>query len=84
MRAYDRHGHPHSEIVDIPKREFEEGGIQIDESDEQSQNAYSSIHKSLEFDSNVSVERERQSLKQYSQSFSIEEGIQIDESDEQS
>jgi hypothetical protein len=35
-----------------------EEGIQIDESDEQPQNANGSIHKSVEFDSNVSVERE--------------------------
>jgi hypothetical protein len=35
-----------------------EEGIQIDESDEQLENAESSIHKSLELDSNVIVERE--------------------------
>jgi hypothetical protein len=60
-----------------------EEGIQIDESDEQRSNADSSRDKSLEFDSNVSVERERHLLKQFWQSFSTEEGIQIDESDEQ-
>jgi hypothetical protein len=60
-----------------------EGGIQIDESDEQSENAQRSIHESLELDSNVIVERDLHSLKQYSQIFSTEEGIQIDESDEQ-
>jgi hypothetical protein len=60
-----------------------EGGTEIDESDEQPQNASSSICKSLEFDSNVSVERELHLLKQDSQRVSTEEGIQIDESDEQ-
>jgi hypothetical protein len=35
-----------------------EDGIQIVESDEQSQNAERSIHESLESDSNVIVERE--------------------------
>jgi hypothetical protein len=58
-------------------------GIQIDESDEQHQNTYSSIHESLEFDSNISVERERQLEKQDLQSLSTDEGIQIDKSDEQ-
>jgi hypothetical protein len=33
-------------------------GIEIDESDLQSQNAESSIYKSLELDSNVTVRRE--------------------------
>jgi hypothetical protein len=37
-----------------------EEGIQIDESDEQLENANFAIHESLEFDSNVTVERELQ------------------------
>jgi hypothetical protein len=58
--------------------------MQIAESDEQSENAWRSIHESLELDLNVIVESDLQLLKQYSQIFSTEEGIQIDESDEQS
>jgi hypothetical protein len=60
-----------------------EQGIQIVESDEQSQNAEPSIHESLELDSNVIVERDLQREKQQSQIFSTEQGIQIVESDEQ-
>jgi hypothetical protein len=60
-----------------------EGGIQIDESDEQLQNAERSIRESLESDSNVIIERELHPLKQDSPIVSTEEGIQIDESDEQ-
>jgi hypothetical protein len=54
-----------------------EEGIQIDESDEQSENARPSIHESLESDSNLTVERDLHSLKQDSQIFSTEEGIQM-------
>jgi hypothetical protein len=70
-------------LKQFPQSSSTEEGIQIDESDEQSPNADFSIHESLEFNSNVSVERERHPLKQFSQSFSTEEGIQMDESDEQ-
>jgi hypothetical protein len=58
--------------------------MQIDESDEHSGNAYSSIDESLEPDSNVTVERDPQSLKHCLPRFSTEEGMQIDESDEHS
>jgi HPt (histidine-containing phosphotransfer) domain-containing protein len=57
--------------------------MQIDESDEQQQNAYSSIDKSLESDSNVTVERDLHSKKDHLPSVSTDEGMQIDESDEQ-
>jgi hypothetical protein len=50
-------------------------GIQIDESDEQSENARRSINESLEPDSNVIVERDLHPKKQASQMFSAEEGI---------
>jgi hypothetical protein len=60
-----------------------EQGIQIVESDEQSENAEPSIHESLELDSNVIVERDLHPEKQNSQIFSTEQGIQIVESDEQ-
>jgi uncharacterized protein YheU (UPF0270 family) len=39
-------------------------GTQIEESDEQSENAYDSIHESLEPGSNVIVERDLHPLKQ--------------------
>jgi hypothetical protein len=54
----------------------------MDESDEQQQNAFSSIDDSFEPDSNVTVERDSHSEKDSFPSFSTEEGIQIDESDE--
>jgi hypothetical protein len=54
-----------------------EEGIQIVESDEQSENAKPSMHESLELDSNVTGERERYSPKQYAQIFSTAEGIQM-------
>jgi hypothetical protein len=60
-----------------------EEGIQIVESDEQFENAWLSIHESLESGSNVIVEREVHLLKQWQQILSTEEGIQIVESDEQ-
>jgi hypothetical protein len=57
--------------------------MQIDESDAQSENAFSSIDESLEPDSNVTAERERQSPKHSLPRLSRREGRQIDESDEQ-
>jgi hypothetical protein len=57
--------------------------MQIDESDEQSQNADLPIDKSLELDSNVIVERDQHLEKHDSPIFATEEGMQIDESDEQ-
>jgi hypothetical protein len=57
--------------------------MQIDESEEQLQNAYSSMDDSLEPGSNVTVEREWDASKQYFSTLSTEEGMQIDESDEQ-
>jgi hypothetical protein len=51
--------------------------MQIDESDEQCENANSSIHESLEHDSNVIVERALHSRKQSLQSLSTDEGMQI-------
>jgi hypothetical protein len=59
------------------------GGMQIDESDEQFQNADSSIDESFEPDSNVTVERELHSEKQLLPIRSTDEEMQIDESDEQ-
>jgi hypothetical protein len=58
-------------------------GMQIDESDEHHENADSSIHESLEHDSNVIVERDLQQQKHSLQSVRTDEGMQIDESDEQ-
>jgi hypothetical protein len=60
-----------------------EEGIQIDASDEHFQNAESSIHESLEHDSNVTTERTVQKAKHSLQIFSTEEGMKSDESDEQ-
>jgi hypothetical protein len=57
--------------------------MQIDESDEQPRNARSSIDKSLEPDSNVTVERDSHRVKQCLPRLLTEEGMQIDESDEQ-
>jgi hypothetical protein len=51
--------------------------MQIDESDEQSENAKLSIHESLESDSNVIVERELHPLKQLLQIRFTEEGTQM-------
>jgi alpha-acetolactate decarboxylase len=53
-----------------------EAGIQIDET-EQLQNAYFSIHTSLEPDSNVTANRNSHSEKQEDQIVSTDEGIQI-------
>jgi hypothetical protein len=57
--------------------------MQIDESEEQYANAYSSMDESLERDSNVTVERDLHPEKQYLPSVSTDEGMQIDESEEQ-
>jgi hypothetical protein len=59
-----------------------EEGIQIDLSDEHPRNASASIRSRLEFDSNVNVESDLHSPKQYSQRRVIDEGIQSDVSDE--
>jgi hypothetical protein len=56
--------------------------MQIDESDEQLQNADSSIDESFEPDANVTVERDLHSEKDHPPSVSTEEGMQMDESDE--
>jgi hypothetical protein len=58
-------------------------GIQIDESDEQYSNAYSSIRESLDSLSNLTFDRARHPRKQCKQMISTDEGIQIDDSDEQ-
>jgi hypothetical protein len=58
-------------------------GKQIDERETQLRNTEPSIHESRESLLNVTVERDRQSAKQFSQSFSTDDGTQIDESDEQ-
>jgi hypothetical protein len=58
-------------------------GIQIDESDEQHQNAHSSIRESLDPLSKHTFDRVTQQLKHSWQMISTDEGIQIDESDEQ-
>jgi hypothetical protein len=57
--------------------------MQIDKSDEQPENAESSIDESLEADSNVTIERDKHSEKQYREIRSTRDGTQIDESDEQ-
>jgi hypothetical protein len=56
--------------------------MQIDESDEKCPNADSSIDKSFEPDSNVTVARDQHRSKHHLLSFSTEEGMQIDESRE--
>jgi hypothetical protein len=56
--------------------------MQIDSSEQHPENANPSIDESFDPHSNVTVMRERQSLKQLSPSFSTEAGMQIDESDE--
>jgi hypothetical protein len=58
-------------------------GRQIDESNEQSQNANSSIRESLESDSKLTFDKFRHPEKQFSEMISTDDGIQIDESDEQ-
>jgi hypothetical protein len=54
----------------------------MDESDEQFQNAASSIHESLEGDSNVTSRRDAHSANDWPPNFSTDEGMQIDDSDE--
>jgi hypothetical protein len=61
-----------------------EEGIQIDERDEHLAKTPLALHESLEPESNVTVERDRHSLKQKPQSFSTEEGMQMDGSAEHS
>jgi hypothetical protein len=58
--------------------------MQIDESDEQSENAHSGRDESREPDSNVTIERDSHPRKQSLPSISTDEGLKIDESDEQS
>jgi hypothetical protein len=57
-----------------------DGGIQIDESDEQFSNAESPIHESLEPDSNMIVERNWHPMTAPSQIVSTAEGIQTNPS----
>jgi hypothetical protein len=56
--------------------------MQIHESDEHREKTDSSIDKSFEPDSNVTVERDLQPRKQPLQIFPTEQGMQMDESDE--
>jgi hypothetical protein len=56
--------------------------MQIDESDEQCQNADSSMNESLEPDSNVTVKMDSDSQKQCLPRLSTDEGMQIDDSEE--
>jgi hypothetical protein len=58
--------------------------MQIDESDEHSQNADSSIDESFEPDSNATLERDSHSEKHSLPICLTEEGMKTDESDEQS
>jgi hypothetical protein len=55
--------------------------MEIDESEEQSQNAPSSIRESLEPASNVTLERVPHREKQYMPIISTDDGMQIDESE---
>jgi hypothetical protein len=59
-----------------------DGGMQIDVSDGQDENASESISFNLESGSNETVERRRQSKKHHAQRHSTEAGIMIDSSDE--
>jgi hypothetical protein len=56
----------------------------MDKSDEQPENAASSMQKRRERASKATVERASHPLKQQRQSFSTDEGRQIDDSNEQS
>jgi hypothetical protein len=56
--------------------------MQIDESRTHQKNAQAPIDASLEPDSNVRHERDRQSRKESVPTFSTEEGIQIDKSEQ--
>jgi hypothetical protein len=60
-----------------------DAGIQIDRRDEQSENADSPRHESLEPDSNLKSESFEHMKKQNWNIVSVEEGTQIDRSDEQ-
>jgi hypothetical protein len=55
--------------------------MQIDLSDKQVKNVWSSIRDRLEFGSNVTVEREMQELKESEPRIVTEAGMQIDLSD---
>jgi hypothetical protein len=57
-------------------------GRQIDASDEQHANVFSSMHRSSQSGSNVTEQRAVQRRKQRPPSVSMEEGMQNDESDE--
>jgi hypothetical protein len=57
--------------------------MQIDESEAHFSKAWSSIDKSLESDSNVTVERAADVEKAYPASLSTDEGMEMDESDRQ-
>jgi hypothetical protein len=60
-----------------------EAGIQIDLSKEQKEKAPSSIRRSVDPDSNVTVERNSHQLKQDLGRMSTDAGMTIDSSDEQ-
>jgi hypothetical protein len=62
---------------------FTEAGIEIDLSDEQDENADSSIRSSVDSDSNVNVESDSHQEKHDLQRILTEEGIETDLSDEQ-
>jgi hypothetical protein len=57
-------------------------GTKIDESDEHFRNAELPIDSNLEFDSNVTVERDWHAPKHVSQSCSTDDGTKMEESDE--
>jgi hypothetical protein len=59
-------------------------GRQIDESDEQPENAESSIERRSESVSNATVARDRHPMKQRCEMGSTEDGMEIDESEKQS
>jgi hypothetical protein len=61
-----------------------EDGMQIIESEEQSENAESPIHNSVEPSSNVMLERDTHNEKQFAPRVSTLHGMQIDTSDEHS
>jgi hypothetical protein len=56
--------------------------MQMDESEEQSLNPQAPMDKSVEPDSNVTIERDLHAWKQRSPSVSTDEGMQIDGSEE--
>jgi hypothetical protein len=75
----ERAGHSAKQYRGKPSRHE---GMQMDESDEQSENAAYSIDLSLESGANVTVASERQFPKQLGQIRVTEEGIQIEEREE--